>query len=191
MTASRAPRGLPAAPYVHPPCLVCGGPVERRSTGPRGESAADWKQRTLCSRVCSQKHSGEMRTVAWLARNKLLELQHPPCLVCGAAVLAHKNETERRFFARGTCGAKPCAAALQSRRAKANVQAAKPSSHYAAPIREPDPDGDEWGTLSPLDYGEGFGAHNLKFKPSPGHVSKPFNQSYGVSSGWAVRHGGV
>lgn len=151
--------------YIHPPCITCKGPVERR----KDEKGTDYLARRTCSAECRKRRQGNAEGDKW----HKLQLAHEPCVVCGAKVLRREGEPVERYTGRQTCGKPDCIKTLQRQKYHGNT-------HYQRqrPLILAEP------AAGSLD----FGAHNLVFRPDTRRISKPAAQTLaGVSAAWAVR----
>ena len=166
----------------HPPCPACDGPVPRRD----GETTSKWLTRTCCSEKCRGRWSSRERISEAQSKTVQLEAEHPPCPICNAPVKRRPKEHSEKFIERATCGKLECIAAWHKIRAKEKRSSMNPGGR-SGPYQPALDAAEAYRETEPVDYGNGFAAHNLRFKAAPGSVRKPFMQSYGVSSSWAVR----
>lgn len=142
----------------------------------RDEKLAAFNRRSTCSTKCRQARDKYLREVTETAKWALLETKHMPCVICDQRFFHRENETIARYTDRATCGKAECIRELIGRK---NRDAAKTgNTHYNTQRRI--------GMIGPEAVID-FSSQNLAFKPDLRRVSKPFVQSYGVSSGWVVR----
>lgn len=97
------------APYEHPPCVVCDGPVVRRI----GEGSAKWRARMTCREVCRYIRSGQ-KTKA-LSAKRDAEMAKP-CLACNRLMKRRATEGRERFAGRVACS-QTCQGRVYSMRA--------------------------------------------------------------------------
>lgn len=94
------PRSL--AEVIHPPCVICGGIVER-ITFANGErqSVNKWLRCQSCPGKCRLKLYS-LRTREQLERRRAA-YQHPPCAHCGNPVPRRGDEPLKRWRSRRCC----------------------------------------------------------------------------------------
>lgn len=101
------PRSLAEVDAIHPPCKICGQPVERRDNERRDK----WRMRLTCSAKCRarlQGLSGAGRS------NPRATAPHPPCIVCNGPIVRRDGEPQWNYSVRRTCSA-VCANELNPR----------------------------------------------------------------------------
>ena len=128
---------------IHPPCLVCGGAVERHLANgeKKKELRNNWLNRKTCSVKCGNIYKTRKNA------NKFSGMTHDPCPVCGGPVPMREGDRPSQWQNRVTCsvechnkraseGARKAAKPLKDRlisrhRAKGQKrQSAKPGTYF-------------------------------------------------------------
>lgn len=157
-----------------PKCVVCGSAIEQRAK----ETGREFRQRKTCSPVCllaklSQQRGAATETVA-AYRQMILE-QHAPCLICADRLEYRKDEGAKHLVKRKTCSER-CA---KEQRRRASAAASKVALETASE--------GYWAVeAGPIDYGAGFGAHNLVLKPHYGRPPSRPDRGSGVGCSSAL-----
>lgn len=168
---------------AHPPCLGCQGIVAPRA----GENFSKWMRREYCARTCSARNRTQV--VEARERSAVMEAEHAPCTICARPVRRRKNETPIKYRERATCGQESCARTHHAAALKARNEAIAEQKAIDREMRKSAEEMAEARSRHEIDYGAGFGAHNIvpPASDSFGKVGgKPLNSSFGVSAGWAV-----
>jgi hypothetical protein len=122
---------------MHPPCVVCGRPVDRRprETGKAGENLTHWLRR----KACCPEHSRLAQAANQAATKKGIRSQltaaheHEPCPVCKGVVDINPNEKPGAWRKRITCSERCRSLRTRSSPAKARqprpVKANTPPPH--------------------------------------------------------------
>jgi hypothetical protein len=142
-------------------------------------------RRMTCSNFCRSSQSNRGRQEKAAEKTKIMEAEHAPCVACGGSVPRRQGETEGKYLERATCGAEECRLAHQRAVAKARSEAEAEERAIARELRKAAEEAAD--THVEVDYGAGFGAHNLNLKSYGKIAGKPLNSSYGTSGSWAVR----
>jgi GcrA cell cycle regulator len=80
---------------VHPPCLICLGPVTRR----KSETRRSWMLRPTCSLICGRQYQCRYSK----ARYAQAVREHLPCLQCIGPVIPRKDEHLSSYLRRKFC----------------------------------------------------------------------------------------
>lgn len=106
----------------HPPCPICGGPVERRPN----ERPDKWLRR----QTCSPEHTRELQKTSAARRDP--DRSPPACVSCGTPIVRRDDEPVYEWSRRKTCGP-DCLRALRAVLVVSTTQAIR--DKYAAAIQ--------------------------------------------------------
>lgn len=168
---------------AHPICLACDGAVPPHS----GETFSKWMRRRFCSTFCRQSYTNRGRIAEAAAASVVMEAAHPPCTICGRAVRRRKKENPTKYQARATCGEEVCFRAHHKAMAKARADAEAAERAIDRELRKAAEEAEDARTRGEVDYGAGFGAHNIRTAAFGRLGASPLMSSFGVSANWAVR----
>lgn len=166
---------------AHPPCLGCKGTVAPKI----GEVFSKWMRRSYCTVAC--KSANQPQSLAAQERSAEATAAHLPCTVCGRPVVRRKGQNLTKYRECATCGQEACARAHHAAALRARNESIAEQKAIDREMRLAAEEAAEARAMGDVDYGKGFGPHNIVPPVSEGFGrigGRPLTSSYGISEIW-------